>query len=373
MSLRSPTTGRTLHRSGHALAADGERWPVLDGIAFLRANRRGLADAALARLDRGDAEGALVLLLGDQDDWARSPPPDEAVRREAVRRCHALSFREAMALLAFGPVGTYFAHRWSDPTFLSGLALAQSHWQSPRRVLEVACGAGHYLRAFMPHAPQVTGGDVVFAKLWLARHFIAPEAQLVCFDAAAPWPFDDGAADLLFCHDAFYFLPDKPFVSAEMKRLAPRIVVGHMHNALADNLSAGQPLTPDGYAALFAGCTLFDDQELTSALVERRVPRDGDAAVLHDSAALALAWGCAPAATASGSLTQPQPGRPLRLNPLYEDGEVRWPSDRYAREYGPLATYPQHTDAPAAAQAGQTEAIDALARTRVLLDLPARW
>ena len=49
---------------------------------------------------------------------------------------------------AFGPVGTYFAHRWSDPTFLSGLALAQSYWGAPRRVLEVACGAGHYLRAF---------------------------------------------------------------------------------------------------------------------------------------------------------------------------------------------------------------------------------
>ena len=373
MRLRSPVTGQALARSGHALVAGAERWPVLDGIAFLRAGRRDLADAALACLDGGDPEGALVLLLGDQDDWARTPPPGEAARRAVIRGRDALSFRAAMDLLAFGPVATYFAHRWSDPTFLSGLALAQSHWRHPKRVLEVACGAGHFLRAFAPHAAQVTGGDVVFAKLWLARHFVARDAALVCFDAAVDWPFENRAADLLFCHDAFYFLPDKPVVAAEMMRVSPRVLVGHMHNALADNLSAGQPLPPDGYAALFPGCTLFDDEDLTSALVTAGVPHARDADGLRCASAVALAWGCDPACIASGGLTQPVPGRPLRLNPLYEAGAIRWPSDRYAREYGPLATYPVRTDAPQAAQAGQTEAIDSLARTRVLLDLPERW
>ena len=164
---------------------------MVDGIAFLRADRRALANAALACLDAGDREAALVLLLGDQDGWARTPPPSEAARLEVVRHSAELSFREAMELLAFGPVGTYFAHRWSDPTFLSGLALAQSYWGAPRSVLELACGAGHYLRAFAGRAAEVIGGDLVFAKLWLARHWIAPEATLVCFDAAEPWPFAD--------------------------------------------------------------------------------------------------------------------------------------------------------------------------------------
>ncbi len=184
-----PGDGPVLTRARTRLVADGERWPVLDGIAFLRADRRALADAALACLDTGDRDGALVLLLGDQDGWARTPPPTEAARRDLLARRHALSFREAMALLAFGPVGTYFAHRWSDPTFLSGLALAQSYWGAPRTVLELACGAGHFLRAFAGHAAEVVGGDLVFAKLWLARHWVAPQATLVCFDAAAPWPF----------------------------------------------------------------------------------------------------------------------------------------------------------------------------------------
>ncbi|RYJ03572.1 MAG: methyltransferase type 11, partial [Acetobacteraceae bacterium] len=43
--------------------ADGTRWPAPDGIPFLRSGRRDLAEAALARLDAGDRDAALVLLL----------------------------------------------------------------------------------------------------------------------------------------------------------------------------------------------------------------------------------------------------------------------------------------------------------------------
>ena len=373
MNLCSPVTGRALRLDGHALMAGDERWPVIDGIAFLRADRRALADAALSRLDFGDAEGALVLLLGDQDGWARTPPPAEAARLQAIRQRDTLSFREAMDLLAFGPVGTYFAHRWTDPTFLSGLALAQAYWGAPRRVLELACGAGHFLRAFTGHAAEVIGGDLVFAKLWLARHWIAPEATLVCFDAAAPWPFTDRAADLLFCHDAFYFLPEKRLVAAEMLRVANRILVGHMHNALVDNLSAGEPLEPATYAAMFPAPDVFDDRELTAALMEARVPRKAALTELAEAPAVALAVGTAAPGIAAGPLTVPKRGTRLRRNPLYDGQEIHWPSERYEREYAPLATYARRTHAPDVAVAGENDAIDALARRRELVDLPDRW
>ncbi len=373
MRLRSPLTGRELARTGHALSAGDERWPVVDEIAFLHAGRRALADAVLDCLDCGDTEAALVLLLADQDDWARTPPPDVAHRQEAIRRRDVLSFREAMALLAFGPVATYFTHRWSDPTFLSGLALAQAHWSEGCRILEVACGAGHFLRAFALSAGSVTGGDVVFAKLWLARHFVAPHAHLVCFDAASPWPLHDGAADMLFCHDAFYFLPRKDAVAAEMMRISPRVLAGHMHNALTDNLSAGAPLSPGQYASLFPACRLFDDRELTDALVGDRVPRAVSAEALQDAAAISLAWRAGPPGKASGALTDARPGQALRRNPLYQGGQIVWPSARYEAEYRALVTYPPSTDAPERARAGEDDATDHLARLRVLLDLPARW
>ena len=53
------------------------------------------------------------------------------------------------------------------------------------------------------------------------------------------------------------------------------------------------------------------------------------------------------------------------------DGTVSWPSERYAREYGPHATYPLRTDCPERATAGAATAAWALRREMV--DLPERW
>ena len=372
-SLRSPVSGAVLRAdSAHSLAAAGERWPLAEGIPFLRADRRALADAALAALDEGRGEDAVVALLADQDNWARTPPPDEDARRRVVRDAAAMSFRDAMDALAFGPVGTYFAHRWSDPTFLSGLALAEAHW-APGPMFELACGAGHFLREFGRAGALAAGGDIVFAKLWLARRYVAPDARLVCFDAAAPWPVDDGAFATVFCHDAFYFLPEKPHVAAEMQRVAPRVLVGHAHNALAENLSAGSPMTPDGYAALFGAPLLYDDRELTAALVESRAPRAAAVDALAGAPAVSWAAGAGLPRTVAGRLALPPPGTALRRNPLYEGARLRWPSSRYEAEYGPLVTYPLEADGPETAVAGTDAATDALARRRVLVDLPPSW
>ena len=166
----------------------GRRWPVAGGIPFLRHGRQELAAEALARLDAGDGEGALALLLADQDAWWRGETADPAALRELVRRRADLSLREAMRLLSWGPVADYFAHRWSDPTFLSGLALVEAHWRSPASGFELACGIGHYLRELSRRGVHCLGADVVFAKCWLAKHWVAPDAEYVVFDAAATWP-----------------------------------------------------------------------------------------------------------------------------------------------------------------------------------------
>ncbi len=382
-ALCSPITGVPLAAGPHDLHALGERWPVVDGIAFLRADRRSLADAALAALDAGDPESACSLLLADQDGWASTPPPDAAACRRAVRGQTTLGFRDAMDLLAFGPVGTYFAHRWSDPTFLSGLALAEAHWHRPAHVFELACGAGHFLREFarQPGVASVAGGDLVFAKLWLARHYVAPAARLVCFDAARPWPLPDAAAGLVFCQDALYFLPEKPHVAAEMLRVAGcgRVLVGHAHNAGVNNLSHGAPLLPAEYAALFGHALLYDDRELTAALAGSRVPCPAEPAALHAAPAVALAAGLAatdiPRPVTAG-LAMPAPGTPVRRNPLYAPGpdrhHLRFPSPRYEAEYAGLVTYPPTSAAPAYAAAGDP-ALDLMIRRREMLDLPPSW
>ena len=357
--------------------AAGRRWPAPEGIPYLRAGREALAAEALARLDAGDAEGALVALLADQDDWWRGPTAEPAALRELVRNRDRLTLRAAMALLAWGPVADYFAHRWSDPTFLAGLALVEAHWTAPRHAFELACGIGHQLRELARRGVAVTGADVVFAKLWVARHWVVPEARLICLDAAqdVPWA---GRFDLVACHDAFYFLEPKAAILARLRDvLDPArglMAVGHVHNREWPNLSAGAAVTAAEMAALVPGALLYDDAELTRSLAESRTPCPADPPALRGVEAFAavLGPGLVPPRPVTGLLALPPSGTTLRRNPLYgQDGRVAWPSERYGREYGPRATYPARSLAPPVAVLEPSTAEPA--RRRELVDLPERW
>jgi len=388
-SLFSPVCGLPLQASGpFRLVCDGEVWPVIEGIPFLRADRIDMARDAVGRIEAGDILGATALLLTDQDGYAPDPPPPIEDCAGLVRDVASLTFRMAMQRLAFGRVADYFAHRWSDPTYISGLALfAETGDLAPHGpVLELASGTGHFLRAFALAGIEAAGADLVFAKLWLARRFICPQARLTCFDASAPWPFAAGMFATLFCHDAFYFLPDKPEIAVRMRRVVRKggsIAIGHAHNASVDNHSKGDPLTVDGYAALLPGARLFDDRELTLAFAEARPPRAAEAATLASVPALSMVWhdGGRPGAaqpTRHGFGTEAA-GTQLRRNPLYEpqDGaeaaRIAWPSPRYQQEYAGLATYPDAWSGPAHIAADDRAETLALLRRRIYLDLPARW
>ncbi len=278
---RSPVDGAVLQPAGpHALAGRCRRWPVVDGIPYLRTGRDALADAALAHLDAGRQEQALALLLADQDDWWSGPVPQPDALATLIAQRQTLSLREAMRLLQWGRVGDYFAHRWTDPTFLAGLALVEAHWTAPRSAFELACGIGHHLRALAQQGVAVTGGDVVFAKLWVARHWVVPQARLVCFDAGGPWPLQASRFELACCHDAFYFLAPKQHVLDSLRGLSDgAVLIGHIHNRDWPNLSAGAAMRAAELAAMAPDGVLFDDAELTAALIERRAPQATGATV----------------------------------------------------------------------------------------------
>ena len=376
-ALLSPTTGLALRPEGFHVLTDGrERWPVLDGIPYLRTGRDALVAQVLAAIDVGDPDAALALLLADHDDWWDGPTPTEPDLRELIAGRDALSLRDAMALLAYGRVGDYFAHRWSDPTFLAGLALLDAHWAAPASAFELACGIGHYARELARRGVRFMGGDVVFSKLWLARHWVVElEVELVCFDAASPWPVAASRFDLVFCHDALYFLePKREIVKRLRGLLTPGgvLAAGHVHNREAGNLSAGSGVTAADLGALFPDATFYDDHDLTGAAAEARAPSARPLAELRTVEAFSLvedrrAEGPRPAA---GPLCGPSPGGAIRRNPLYDEvGAIRWPSARYRDEYGSGATYPARSalaERPASWTAEQT-------RRREVVDLPERW
>ena len=371
---RSPLTPDT----PHSLRGDeGERWPVVDGIAYLRTGREALVTAALAALDSGDREGALVILLADQDDWWTGAAAEPARLRTLVRGADALSFRAAMDHLGFGRVGDYFAHRWSDPTYLAGLALLEAHWNAPRDAFELACGAGHYLRELTRRGVRCSGGDVVFAKLWLARHWIVgPDVDLVCFDAASPWPTADRRFDLVFCHDAFYFLEPKPAIVAHLRGLTGEdgvLAVAHIHNSGASNLSSGAAVSSADLARLFPSAFVYDDGELTRALAENRAPRSRSFEELGTVDAFSLIEAASHGPRSClGGLAMPSAETLLAKNPLYgDDGTLTWPSERYRTEYADRATSPPRSSAPRHAR--HTPETEPMTRSRELVDLPARW
>ncbi|MFW3169876.1 class I SAM-dependent methyltransferase [Geodermatophilus sp. CPCC 206100] len=333
--------------------------PVVDGIPFARAGRDDLRDEVRGLLAAGEVDRARVALLADADDWWDQPPPPP---EQLARVPAAATLREAMDLLGMGRVADYFAHRWSDPTHLAGLALLQQHWPGARPVVDVACGIGAHLRELARRGcTDLLGVDVVWAKLWLARRFVCPTARYVCADLTAVPDLRVPAPAYVLCHDAFYFVRDKPAAAAAMTALAGvggTVVVGHAH--VAD--PAGEPLAPERYAAVLGAGLLYDDEELTAALLAGRAPRPADPAALRASEAIALVAGD-PRSPAPADLAEPL--GPLRPNPLYRDGVLTWPSPRYAAEYGPRSGYlPARWPDPLPPDA---------ARRRLLVDLPEDW
>lgn len=388
--LLSPLTGEPLRPdTPHSLrdATTGDRWPVIDGIPYLRINRDDLVELTLKLLDANDRELALEGLLADQDDWWTGPPADPIDLHALVRDRGKLTLHDAVERLGWGRVGDYFLHRWTDPTYLAGLTLLEAHWNDPNCVFEFACGIGHYLREFQDRGAKVAGGDVVFAKLWVARHWLLDaRAQLVCFDAASPhWPIAGSPVDLVVCNDAFYFLDDKAGVLDCLRKNAGDdgwLVISHIHNSAKPGFSAGRAVSAAEIDDFFPDGLVYDDDELTQALVEGRAPSPRAAAELTGAEAFSVVAGPgmrpAPRKVVDG-ITLPREGTHLRLNPLYErvgdSYAIVWPSERYEAEYAARATYPTSSAGPEVLDwiGGEASPFTDRVRRREFVDLPERW
>ena len=352
-SFKDPVTGHPLRfTEGHAHAdfgywhdgKDGTRWPVALGIPYLRGSKAPLAESISELICAGDEGEALATLLGDTDPFAPQKPTLEACRQIAEQMLHrpgSLGGRETMDLLRFGPVADYFALRGSAPTFFSGIGLLKAGHERNRPVVEVACGAGHFLYWMRTQRIDAIGIDAVFSKLCLAHYFLGLESsRLICAEVGneSGLPLAMAEPTTVFCHDAYYFFERKAEVLRDFRRLAGEggsVLIGHAHLATADHGAvSGFPISQADYRVLAQPSASFlDDATLARAgaqggQLDQDIPEDAEAISFIEgpvkSKVDAAVW------PKGESLHLPLK---LRWDAASGSTKMSWPSVAFEREY----------------------------------------
>ena len=371
-------------------------FPVVDGIPVLHLQPN--ATAARDQMQAEHPEQALRTMVGLESEA-------EATAFEAVAASEASTYRETVEALGPNFEGGYFLYRFSDPTYVVAeavvRAVARAVLGDRRRAIDICGGSGHLTRSLLDlsSSPPVLA-DLYFAKIWLARRFTAPGCVPVCCDGNAPMPFARGAFAFAMCTDAFMYIWTKRQFVGEMARLIDdpsadpgAVLIGHTHNERTWSPSHGQPLSPEGYAALFETLPprVFAESNLFADVVAGGpldLSRQDSKETLDGDPALTLV------ATERHDVFvrhQLDANRPVsgefRLNPLYEveaNGDsvrlrLRFPSEDYEEEYGACRQYlPDeavvHRAALDTLPGGAVPAVLAdLAKRRVILDLPKRY
>ena len=375
-------------------------FPIVAGIPVLIAD--DITRNAIDALEADRRDEALLMLLALEGKGTRA----DAFRALLARGARP-TYRDALAILSLDAEATYFAHRFSDPTYVTAEALLQAigqqQWSIAPRALDLCGGSGHVTRVLMGlqsvmgmPTPSTVLADLSFWKLWLARRFTSPGCAAVCCDANHPLPFVPNTFSLVMLSDAFPYIWHKRLAADEMMRLAGPdgvVVLPHLHSALGENFSAGNPLTPVAYRDLFASQQprLFSDERLlTELLVDRRVD------LTHDVTPAEL--GSEPSFTLIASrradlfrrydvpVEQGVIGE-LRVNPLYRIERrgsssiltLTFPTPEYEEEFGGSRRYLPDTVTLDADLSGPIvpatlgSAYEDLRRRRVVIDAPPQY
>jgi len=376
-------------------------FPIVDGIPVLHLQEA--ATKARDDVQAGEPDRARRAMFGLDD-------PAQAEIFERAAASETATYKETVEAIGPNFEGGYFLYRFSDPTFVVAQAVVEAIGRTVlggnRRAIDICGGSGHLTRSLLRFSavPPILA-DLYYAKVWLARRFTAPGCEPVCCDGNAPMPFARGAFGLAMCVDAFMYIWTKRQFVNEMERLvdgrspgseAGTVLIGHTHNERTWSPSHGQPLTPEGYAALFETFEprIFGERSLFADVVERGVvdlARRESKESLDADPALTIVGTRDPRVFARHQLPAPNiPSGELRLNPLYVvDADradparatlrLRFPDADYEQEYGACRQYlPDEVSVDRRAldalpsRVVPAELID-LARRRVVLDLPPRY
>ncbi len=372
-------------------------FPVIAGIPVLLADDS--TRAAMHALERSDGDEALAAVL--------EVTPAQAAGLARSQDADALTYREAVALLAPDAEGTYFLHRFSDPTFVPAEALLRALGPAAAPAdgpwLDLCGGSGHLAHALAapagnaaPARGRTVVADLYFRKLWLATHVTAPGADGVCCSADAPLPFTTDRFSMVVLMDAFPYIWHKRLCADEMMRVAHPdgiVALPHLHSSEGENASAGDPLSPSAYRDLFAPFqpALFSDARLFDGLIKEAsidLADDRSPEQLRGEPSLTLVASRRPGMRRRVEVPAPAAAAGvLAVNPLYtvevRDGRsvltLRFPTAEYEAEFAHCRRYlPDRVTVDGdlrgpvdPRQLGPRGA--ELRRRRVILDVPRRY
>ena len=372
-------------------------FPVVDGIPVL--HLLPAATTARDQIQEGRPDLARRTMVGlDDEAGARA--------FEAAAESDTATYRETVEALGPNFEGGYFLYRFSDPTYIVAQAVTRAVGATvlggSKRAIDICGGSGHVTRTLLElsTAPPVLA-DLFYPKIWLARRFTAPGCEPVCCDGNAPLPFARGAFSLAMCTDAFMFIWTKRQFVNEMERLVDAsgaVLIGHAHNERVWSPSHGQPLSPEGYKALFETIEprLFAEARLFADVVNGGpldLSRPDTTADLERDSALTIVASRHPGVYARHAVPIPTAAAgEFRVNPLYVRADdaaagaspgtrlrLRFPSEDYEQEYGACREYlPEEvTIDPAAMAALATGRVSPeiadLVQRKVIVDLPKRY
>jgi ubiquinone/menaquinone biosynthesis C-methylase UbiE len=250
--------------------------PVVAGIPiFIKGNT---TDKAIALIQQSRHDEALLSMLAPSSPslapaWLNSLTSVRGTRRVkhlahwwALRKwrsqlaacltaCDFLDFYLRRSGQMRGDAYDYFAFRFGQPRHLVALSFASLIHQPTGPILDLACGCGHITHSLIhrSNGRPVVGVDRSFFALFVARNWIAPDADYICCAADAPLPFPDHVFSAVFCTDGFHYLADKVTAIREAKRVTQEsgiVLLNVLRNAQVQYRDAGQPLSPEGYQAL---------------------------------------------------------------------------------------------------------------------------
>jgi SAM-dependent methyltransferase/uncharacterized protein YbaR (Trm112 family) len=256
-------------------------YPILEGILILK--NTATKKYIIEYLKKKEVEKAVALSFkyGVNDicrvvDFIEPKPAGKILKKCLLGFAKHSSKYKIISNTFFDALGkgsyeVYLKHRFSSQTFWSLYPFVPLLRRRRKRILEVCCGAGHasFVISKYVNPDELICVDGEFKSLYLAKKYFSNAAEFINIDANYQLPFKDGVFSSVLMMDAFHYVDARALLAKEFERVLSTegvLLLLHLHNALAENLAAGKPLSPSAWRGLF-------DRDVT-ALPEKSVVED---------------------------------------------------------------------------------------------------